>query len=413
LLSACASDPFQERQRLRERYAGYTDRELRTMEREARTSFESAPIIPWQGWVTVSTLMARDGLRQTAGDLTRELSRRSEARNKRIATIEGVGGPEVRDTEVDALAISAASPFEAALVARVQVASRSTRGAGLVVGSQGLIATTAQLAEDERRLTVRFLDGWSGRARVAFCDPTSGVALLEVDRQDLPSAYLGFPREGRTAISIGGVSTEDVDQHHGLIATTRAMPSGRITLAMEDPGPSLPGTPLADSASGLVVGMLLRSRRVDGTTLAEAVSSTAIQTALHLYSQGMKDARRRTASTTRFDPSGSFSCRASLVSRDGRCSDEAANQAQWTVDVSYDPASGEITVSGPGSEDLRGILLDRTAFVSRSTLWGGTTAVLSFSKDGGDLSAVRVEFRDDECVAIYRDSGRRLQGVRR
>ena len=64
-------------------------------------------------------------------------------------------------------------------------------GSGFVVTPQGRIVTNAHVVEDAERVDVRFFGGELVEAEIVALDPTRDLAVLQVDRDGLPTVRLG------------------------------------------------------------------------------------------------------------------------------------------------------------------------------------------------------------------------------
>ncbi len=140
-------------------------------------------------------------------------------------------------------------------------------GSGFVIGKGGSIVTNAHVVEGATRVTVRFGDKRSARARVAGRDPSTDLALLLVDPDglDLEPLELGSSdgvQVGDPTVAIGNPFGLDRTLTTGVVsALQRSIPSLQPgftinnviqTDAAINPGNS--GGPLID-AQGKVIGV--------------------------------------------------------------------------------------------------------------------------------------------------------------
>ena len=80
---------------------------------------------------------------------------------------------------------------EAVVIVKVTVDGDEGGGSGFIVTPEGRIVTNAHVVEDADRVDVRFHGGELVRAEVVAVDPTRDLAVLEVDRDGLPTVRLG------------------------------------------------------------------------------------------------------------------------------------------------------------------------------------------------------------------------------
>jgi len=80
------------------------------------------------------------------------------------------------------------------------------QGTGFVVAADGVILTNAHVVKDASRITVRFDDGTTRKARVVGADEKSDVAVIRVDADELPHLELADSdaiRVGEWVVAIG------------------------------------------------------------------------------------------------------------------------------------------------------------------------------------------------------------------
>ena len=80
---------------------------------------------------------------------------------------------------------------EAVVIVKVTVDGDDGGGSGFIVTPEGRIVTNAHVVEDADRVDVRFHGGELVRAEVVAVDPTRDLAVLQVDRDGLPTVRLG------------------------------------------------------------------------------------------------------------------------------------------------------------------------------------------------------------------------------
>lgn len=78
-------------------------------------------------------------------------------------------------------------------------------GSGVIYDSDGLIITAAHVVQGQERVRVRFDDGTQVTGSVLGAATDVDIAVVQVDRTDLPAAEFSLekPRVGQTAIAVG------------------------------------------------------------------------------------------------------------------------------------------------------------------------------------------------------------------
>jgi serine protease Do len=144
----------------------------------------------------------------------------------------------------------------------VQIQSQGGVGSGVIYNSNGLILTAAHVVAGEDTVTVRFNDGEEMEGTVLGGTTGADVAVIQVDRNDLPAAELALgqdPVVGQMAIAVGSPWGLQGTVTAGIIsAVDQSIPSGgsaRAVLQTDaaiNPGNS--GGPLVDR-EGRVLGI--------------------------------------------------------------------------------------------------------------------------------------------------------------
>ena len=95
-------------------------------------------------------------------------------------------------------------------------------GSGGIYRSDGYIITNNHVVEGSRDVEVAFADGTTERGEVVGTDPTTDIALVSVDRNDLPAADFasGDPIVGQTAVAVGSPSGFESTVTSGIISGT-------------------------------------------------------------------------------------------------------------------------------------------------------------------------------------------------
>src|SRR6185436_19344454 len=98
---------------------------------------------------------------------------------------------------------------------------RSGTGSGFVVSKNGYILTNNHVVADADRVTVTLLDNRQFTAKVIGTDPTTDVALIKVDADNLPVVQLGndeAARVGQWVVAIGNPLGLDFTVTAGIIS---------------------------------------------------------------------------------------------------------------------------------------------------------------------------------------------------
>jgi S1-C subfamily serine protease len=150
----------------------------------------------------------------------------------------------------------------AALPAAVLVRASDSIGSGFIYDSSGLIFTAAHVVDDSKEVTVRLSDGTALEADVLGADAQRDVAVLKVDKTDLPVAKLAGGVElsvGQLAIAIGSPFGLEETVTVGVVSGTgRTLETegGAVDAIQTDAeiNPGNSGGPLVDR-EGRVIGI--------------------------------------------------------------------------------------------------------------------------------------------------------------
>jgi len=95
-------------------------------------------------------------------------------------------------------------------------------GSGVIYRSDGYIITNNHVVEGSRDVEVAFADGTTERGQVVGTDPTTDIAVIKVNRDDLPAASFasGDPIVGQTAVAVGSPSGFESTVTSGIISGT-------------------------------------------------------------------------------------------------------------------------------------------------------------------------------------------------
>ena len=156
-----------------------------------------------------------------------------------VATADGsqVDGAEVVPGLAQAGGVAAIADEVSPSVARVEVAGPQGQGSGsaVVYHEDGYLLTNNHVVENAARVSITLPDGTENDAEVVGTDPRSDLAVLRVDRTDLPVPDFAVesPAVGDTAVAIGSPFGLEGSVTAGIVSAL-----GRTV--------STPGAPLVD-----------------------------------------------------------------------------------------------------------------------------------------------------------------------
>lgn len=119
----------------------------------------------------------------------------------------------------------------------VSVAHPAGEGSGVIWSSDGLVVTNNHVVEGAQDIEVVLATGERIPATLRASDPLTDLALLELDRNDLPAASFqsSLPRVGAQVVAIGNPLGFENSVTAGIISGIhRAIPSGGTTPALVD-----------------------------------------------------------------------------------------------------------------------------------------------------------------------------------
>jgi serine protease Do len=95
-------------------------------------------------------------------------------------------------------------------------------GSGVIYRSDGYIITNNHVVEGSRNVEVAFADGSMEQGQVVGTDPTTDIAVVKVDRANLPAASFasGDPIVGQTAVAVGSPSGFESTVTSGIVSGT-------------------------------------------------------------------------------------------------------------------------------------------------------------------------------------------------
>ena len=109
-------------------------------------------------------------------------------------------------------------------------------GSGVVYREDGHIITNDHVVENANEVNVAFADGSTERGDVVGADPSTEIAVVRVDRNDLPAARFteGSPAVGQLAVAIGSPSGFQSTVTEGVISGLNREVPGRLTRGQQE-----------------------------------------------------------------------------------------------------------------------------------------------------------------------------------
>jgi serine protease Do len=135
------------------------------------------------------------------------------------------------------------------------------KGSGFIIGKDGIILTNAHVVRDASEVVVKLSDRREYKAKVLGSDPSTDVAVLKINANNLPVVSLGNPNQlsvGDYVLAIGSPFGFEQSATAGIVsAKSRSLPGDAYVPFIQtdvavNPGNS--GGPLFD-AGGNVVGI--------------------------------------------------------------------------------------------------------------------------------------------------------------
>ena len=104
-------------------------------------------------------------------------------------------------------------------------------GSGVIYRRDGYIITNSHVVQDAREVNVAFADGSTERGEVVGSDPSTEIAVVRVDRDDLPAAKFaeGSLTVGQLAVAIGSPSGFQSTVTEGVVSGINREVPGRLT----------------------------------------------------------------------------------------------------------------------------------------------------------------------------------------
>ena len=104
-------------------------------------------------------------------------------------------------------------------------------GTGVIYRSDGYIITNNHVVEGSRNVEVAFADGSTEQGQVVGTDPTTDIAVVKVDRSNLPAASFSGkdPIVGQMAVAVGSPSGFESTVTSGIVSGTGREVPAEIT----------------------------------------------------------------------------------------------------------------------------------------------------------------------------------------
>jgi S1-C subfamily serine protease len=104
-------------------------------------------------------------------------------------------------------------------------------GSGVIYRSNGYIVTNNHVVEGSRNVEVAFADGSTEQGQVVGTDPITDIAVVKVDRTNLPAASFSGtdPIVGQTAVAVGSPSGFESTVTSGIVSGTEREVPAEIT----------------------------------------------------------------------------------------------------------------------------------------------------------------------------------------
>ena len=142
-----------------------------------------------------------------------------------VARIAAQVGPSVVQVNVQAIQLT---PFGAQ--------QGQGLGSGVIYRRDGYIITNNHVVENASEVNVAFADGSTERGEVVGADPSTEIAVVRVNRDDLPAAKFaeGSPTVGQLAVAIGSPSGFQSTVTEGVVSGLNREVPGRLTRGQQE-----------------------------------------------------------------------------------------------------------------------------------------------------------------------------------
>jgi serine protease Do len=148
-------------------------------------------------------------------------------RQENVAQVAAQASPQIPEDEPVAQVASQVEPSVVQVnVEAIQTTPFGTErgeglGSGVIYREDGYIVTNSHVVEGASELNVAFADGTTERAEVVGSDPDTEIAVVRVDRDDLPAARFSESDDlvvGQLAVAIGSPSGFESTVTSGVIS---------------------------------------------------------------------------------------------------------------------------------------------------------------------------------------------------
>ena len=142
-----------------------------------------------------------------------------------VARVAAQVGPSVVQVNVQAIQLT---PFGAQ--------QGQGLGSGVIYRRDGYIITNNHVVENASEVNVAFADGSTERGEVVGADLSTEIAVVRVDREDLPAARFveGSPTVGQLAVAIGSPSGFQSTVTEGVVSGLNREVPGRLTRGQQE-----------------------------------------------------------------------------------------------------------------------------------------------------------------------------------
>ena len=142
-----------------------------------------------------------------------------------VARVAAQVGPSVVQVNVQAIQLT---PFGAQ--------QGQGLGSGVIYRRDGYIITNNHVVENASEVNVAFADGSTERGEVVGADPSTEIAVVRVNREDLPAARFakGSPTVGQLAVAIGSPSGFQSTVTEGVVSGLNREVPGRLTRGQQE-----------------------------------------------------------------------------------------------------------------------------------------------------------------------------------
>jgi serine protease Do len=109
-------------------------------------------------------------------------------------------------------------------------------GSGVIYRSEGYIITNNHVVQGSRSVEIAFADGSTEQGQVVGTDPTTDIAVVKVDRNNLPAASFTTrdPIVGQMAVAVGSPSGFESTVTSGIVSGTGREVPAQITGGRQD-----------------------------------------------------------------------------------------------------------------------------------------------------------------------------------